>query len=262
MSTTTLIQLGRAEFARICDGNAPSLDSVLTLGQFVMGQLKIEGVPTSALAERTVDTVGGILAVVAEREEGLKSFAANYATEYAPVLRVAISGVEAVAAAVTAAQAPGTAPRWKAVLMAVLGMLRGCMSTRAVAAVIPGAAAAGAAVASVGAVAVAAASVGAVAVAAASVGAVADAVAAADAVAVVVAAAPELVLVDCENVAVAAAAAVAVAAATVVAADPSVEELTHDIRLMVDSKASPASPAPDAPTPPPTPNQDEQSLVE
>ena len=237
MSTTTLIQLGRAEFARICDGNAPSLDSVLTLGQFVMGQLKIEGVPTSALAERTVDTVGGILAVVAEaaEEEGLKSFAANYATEYAPVLRVAISGVEAVAAAVTAAQAPGTAPRWKAVLMAVLGMLRGCMSTRAVAAVIPGAAASVAAVA--------------VAVAAS---------AAADA-------APEQVLVDCANAVtdVADVAAVAaVAAAAAVAADPSVEELTHDIRLMVDSKAPPASPAPDAPTPPPTPNQDEQSLVE
>jgi len=239
MSTTTLIQLGRAEFARICDGNAPSLDSVLTLGQFVMGQLKIEGVPTSALAERTVDTVGGILAVVAEGEEGLKSFAANYATEYAPVLRVAISGVEAVAAAVTAAQAPGTAPRWKAVLMAVLGMLRGCMSTRAVAAVIPGAAAA-------------------------SSGAAVAAVAAVAAAADTVDAAPEQVLVDCANAVtdVADVASAAAAAVAAVAADPSVEELTHDIRLMVDSKAPPVSPAPDAPTPPPTPNQDEQSLVE
>ncbi len=151
------MQLGRAEFARICDGKAPSLDSVLALGQYVMGQLKVESVPVSALADRTVDAVGEILVAAAEAAEAaddLKSLAANYAAEYAPVLRAAISGVEAVAAAVAADPAPGAAPRWKSVLMALLGAFQVCMSTRAVSAVVPGAASVAAtAVASVAAVA-------------------------------------------------------------------------------------------------------------
>jgi hypothetical protein len=195
------MQLGRAEFARICDGKAPSLDSVLILGQFVMGQLKVESVPASALAERTVDAVGEILGAVAEAAEAaedLKSLAANYAAEYAPVLRAAISGVEAVATAVTAAAAPGAAPRWKSALMALLGMFQVCMSTRAVAAVNSPQRAASAAAVDVA-----------------------------------------------KDV-----------AHDVIEAVPSVEELTHDIRLVVDAKAPPS---PHAPTPPPTPDQTPES---
>ncbi len=148
MSTAALMQLGKDEFARICDGKVPSLDSVLTLGQFVMDQLKVEGVPTTALAERTVETVGEIMtAAVAAAEDvpaELRALVDDYATVAGPALLVAVSGVQAVAAAVAAPD--GSVPRWKAVMLALLGVVggivKGCMNARAVAVAGPVAAAA------------------------------------------------------------------------------------------------------------------------
>ncbi len=240
MSTTALMQLGRAEFARICDGKAPSLDSVLTLGQYVMGQLKVEGVPASALAERTVDAVGEILGAIAEAAEAaddLKSLAANYAAEYAPVLRAAISGTEAIASAFTSAS--GSTPRWKTILMAIAGLLKVCMSSKAVSAAVPESVATVlespeviiSSVVETAHSTVVAAAQGA---ASAAQNAVEDAVETA------------------QN---------AVADAQAAAADavPSVEELVQDTRLVVDAKAPPA---PHAPTPPPTPDQTQESTAE
>jgi hypothetical protein len=137
---TDLLQLGKAELIRVCNGKAPSIDSVIQLGTFLMDKLSVKsevgGVVDSVAVDghgvggAVADLVGCILNYVVdsgelaeEQLEELKTMLSNYKTVVAPALIVAIDAAAAVSAAAAAPQ--GT--RWKTVLSGLLTSVMSCM---------------------------------------------------------------------------------------------------------------------------------------